>query len=124
MSGASPAWTPRWDDVRFDQAAASAAADASRRVADLLERVGHASLDAAGAAQVDWSGRAREEFDGAHTRWLQRCATEAEALRRSAAHLEAAADEARLQQTARERERARWHQERRELQARASTEAG
>lgn len=122
MLDVQPDWSPQWADVRFDHAAAAQAADACRRAIRTFENVADASARAAGTATRDWTGRAQDEFETAHRRWLERCAAQVDELLRTIELIEGAADQARTAQVARERDRDRWYAERHAL--RADAEAG
>src|SRR5262245_32535465 len=58
-----PDWTPGWEDVEFDHAAAATAADACRRTANRVRSQWNDIVAPAVApAQQDWTGRLADEF--------------------------------------------------------------
>lgn len=126
-----PAWTPQWQDVRFDHAAAARlAAEASALAAQLTSDAGVRG-DLAAAVLADWRGRradrATPRLRGLPDELEERAAD----LRNLAATVEQASAEARAEQARREADRRRWHAERaaeqeaaREAQAREAALAG
>ena len=81
-------------DVAFDHAEASAAVEALRSTARLLDRQTDARVRLAATAQRDWRGRARATFDGELRRLTREAADLSDACRRAAAAIEAATDAA------------------------------
>ena len=108
-----PSWQPTWNDVRFDHAKAQHASDELRRCATLLDAQTERRVRLASAAQREWRGRARALFDGELSRMLRQAAELVHALRATAAQIDRAADEARVEQQRREASRARWWDEKR-----------
>ena len=108
-----PAWQPNWSDVRFDHMLAEAAVDELRRCAFLLDRQTERRAALARTAQQQWRGRARERFDDELARMIRQGADLVHALRRAAAAIERAADDARVEQRRREDDRTRWWDEKR-----------
>ena len=108
-----PAWQPPWTDVRFDHAKAHAAIDGLRRCADLLDRQTDRRVNLAHTAQREWRGRAREAFDVELARMTREAADLIDRLRRAAAAIETAAEDAVREQRRRIDERDRWWDEKR-----------
>lgn len=106
-----PSWSPNWADVRFDHAAAAAAAAECRRVAALVVRAASDRARAADHARIEWSGPYRRDFDVAQADLAGRSDDLAQRLRRLAAAIEAAAEAARREQAAREAARAEWYRQ-------------
>jgi uncharacterized protein YukE len=106
-----PDWQPNWTDVHFDFARAEAAVAALRSTADLLDRQTDARVRLAATAQREWRGRSRDLFDAELTRIVRQAADLAATLRSAARSFEAAADDARLDQSRRVDARQRWRRE-------------
>ena len=92
--------------VDFDHAKASAAVEALRSTARLLDRQTDNRVRLAATAQREWRGRARVTFDGELRRMTREAADLADACRRAAAAVEAAADDARVEERRRAEEAA------------------
>lgn len=114
-----PSWTPDWTNVQFDHAKAQRAADELRRCATMLDDQTDHRVRLARIAQNEWRGRSRERFDDELARITTRAAWLVASLRALAADIERSADIARVDQHRRERDRARWHEERRRERAAA-----
>lgn len=107
-----PDWTPNWENVRWDHAAADAAAGALHRAADAVERAAGERARAAVEAVTLWSGAHRRDFDQRLAGGLAAARALAVELREAAAAIGRASQLAREEQTRRERERERWERER------------
>lgn len=118
-----PSWRPDWVDVDFDHAAAAAAVTALRSTARLVDTQADARVRLAATAQAEWRGRARVVFDAELRRMSREAADLADGCRRAAAAIEAAADEARVEQRRRVDDRERWRDELRREQAAAVASA-
>jgi len=113
-----PNWQPNWSNVIWNWGAASAAAQELRRMADDLDKSAHERRQLAGAAQAEWRGRFRDEFDADLGRMLNEAQGIAAELRAAAGQIEHASDLARSEQQHRERERERWQHEKRDEERR------
>lgn len=107
-----PDWTPNWENVRWDHAAAEAAGGALRRAADEVDRAAGERARAAFAAVALWHGGHRREFDQRLAAWLVAARALAAELREAAAAIGRASQLAREEQVRRERDRERWERER------------
>lgn len=117
-----PNWQPNWNNVIWDWGAASAAAQELRRMADRLDESAHERRQLAGAAQAEWCGRFREEFDADLAHMLSEAQSIAAELRSAAGQIDAASVRARAEQQHRERERERWRREKQEEERREREE--
>lgn len=112
-----PAWTPQWQDVRFDHAAAARlVAEADALAAQLTSDAGVRG-DLAARVLADWAGRRAEQASPRLRSLPDELADLAGELRRLARSVEQAAAEARAEQARREESRRRWHAERAAEQA-------
>lgn len=118
-----PPWSPNCEDVQFDHAAASAAAERCRRVAGLLDQAAEVVAVGALAAGETWTGRRRNRFDLRFDRLQRRRSVTAEDLRSFAGRIETAAEDATLEQRRRVSLREEWYAECRRLEARARAAA-
>lgn len=117
-----PNWQPNWNNVRWDWGAANAASAALRRSADKLDTFAHERSRVAGDAQREWRGRYRQEFDQQLQAMLNRSANLAAEMRHAAGRIDQASSRAWEEQRHRERERERWHREKREEERRREEE--
>lgn len=107
-----PAWTPRWQDVRFDHAAAARlVADATALAAQLASDAGVRG-DLAGTVLPDWRGRRADRAEARLRALPDELDDLAAQLRTLATTVEEAAADARTEQDRREADRRRWHAER------------
>lgn len=106
-----PNWQPNWNNVRWDWGAANAASAALRRSADKLDMFAHERSQVAGAAQREWRGRYRLEFDQQLQAMLSRSSNLAAEMRHAAGRIDQASTRAWDEQRHRERERERWRRE-------------
>ncbi|MCB9120424.1 MAG: hypothetical protein M9936_02485 [Caldilinea sp.] len=113
-----PNWQPNWSDVIWNWGAASAASHELRRMADRLDESAQERRQLASAAQAEWRGRFRDEFDGDLAHMVGEAQNIAAELRAAAGQIDNASDRARAEQQHRERERERWRREKREEERR------
>jgi uncharacterized protein YukE len=106
-----PDWQPDWSDVRFDHAAAEAAAAECDRTAAVIGDQRACRAELARLAGARWRGRNRDDFDAAAARLDGDAAALAATLTSLAARIRQAADQARAEQARREAQRASWHRE-------------
>jgi hypothetical protein len=106
-----PNWQPNWEDVRWNWAAADAAAAELDRNADQLESNAGVWQQAAAAAALEWRGTFRSRFDSEGTDILRDAWYQAAEFRAEAASIRRASQMAREEQARRERDRARWRAE-------------
>jgi uncharacterized protein YukE len=106
-----PNWQPNWQDVRWNQAAASRAIAELRRVAEELDETAGERARVAGEATAQWQGDHRRAFDGYLAAVLTDARRLAHAYREAARQIAQASERARVEQAHRERERARWRRE-------------
>lgn len=106
-----PNWSPNWNDVRWNWAAANAAADALRRGAAQLDNTTGVRRVYAGNAQTEWRGLFRDQFDGDLGWMVNNALSLAAEMRAAADRIDRASDDARQEQSRRERDRERWRQE-------------
>jgi uncharacterized protein YukE len=118
-----PDWTPNWENVRWDHAAADAAIGALRRAADELDRAAGERARAAVEAVALWNGAHRRTFDQRLAEWLVAARALAAELREAAAAIGRTGQLARDEQARRERERQRWEREREAERAHARERA-
>ena len=112
-----PAWQPNWEDVRFDYTGAEEAAAECDGCAGFL-RGRHAVLGPPMAeARVEWRGVHRQRFDDEMEAMDRDADLLTDELRMTAARIRAEADEARMEQHARELARERWYQEKAQEEA-------
>jgi hypothetical protein len=107
-----PNWSPNWNNVVWNRAAADEAASALRRAADRLDITASERSRVAQDATAEWRGKHRETFDGHLTQILGRARDLAGEFRGAASRICAASDRAREEQNRRERDRERWYRER------------
>jgi hypothetical protein len=107
-----PNWQPNWQDVRWNQAAASRAIAELRRVAEELDQTSGERTRLAGEATAHWKGDHRLAFDGYLAAVLRDARRLAHEYREAARQIAQASERARAEQAHRERERARWRRER------------
>lgn len=104
-----PDWQPNWSDVEFDHAAATEAARECRTAARTIDQ---ALTGLAGLPAADhWTGRYKDEWEDDQVPTADDLRGTADDLRALARAIDAAAEDARLEQQARERERERWRDE-------------
>ncbi|MDP8931245.1 MAG: hypothetical protein M3O70_22415 [Actinomycetota bacterium] len=101
---------PNWQDVRFNQAAASEAIEQCRSVAAELRRTNQERNGLASLAREGWQGRYRDEFDEDLPSLTAGASTVAALLDALALAIEAAAEGAMQEQGAREQQRQQWRQ--------------
>lgn len=106
-----PCWTPNWDDVQFDHAAAHDYVDASRTLASLLREWLHLRADLAKRARKYWEGPHRDRFDRDFERIQRDASAIADQLTQSAHSVLRAGDEAHREQNRRLWQRAQWQAE-------------
>lgn len=106
-----PNWQPNWENVIWDWGAANEAIAALQRAANQLESSLAERRPVATAAQIEWQGRFREEFDQELEHIIQQALSLAAEYRATAARIAAASSAARAEQDHRERERDRWRRE-------------
>jgi hypothetical protein len=109
-----PNWSPNWNDVRWNWAAADAAVAALHSAAGLLDATADERARVAREAQAEWRGLFRDRFDGELTGILDRGHALAAECRAAAGRVASASNRAREEQRHRERERARWRREKEE----------
>jgi hypothetical protein len=106
-----PNWTPNWQDVQFDQAAAQHYVDAATKLARDLETWLHDRVSHAKLAQAHWQGPHRQRFDREFVKQQTIGGELVDDLRRSAHSVQQAAHEAKSEQARRVSERERWRTE-------------
>ncbi len=106
-----PNWQPNWQNVRWDQSAASHAATALRAAADELERSAREREAAAEQARAEWRGMHRMRFDAHIIETLSRARALAAQYRDAAARIMQASTRAHDEQAQRMRDRERWQRE-------------
>jgi hypothetical protein len=94
-----------WRDVGFDHAAASAAEEALRHLASVLDAMTDVRERLSVAARRDWEGLARLEADVVLAREHREAADLVDELRRAADRIRLGAEEATFEQVLRERRR-------------------
>jgi len=104
-----PNWQPNWNDVRWNWAAADAAA--LRGAANLLDGTADERVRVAGEAQAQWRGLYRDRFDNELAQIVSRGHTLASECRAAADRVASANQRAADEQRHRERERERWRRE-------------
>lgn len=114
-----PNWQPNWRNVEWDHRAADDAVQSLRRTATLLEETAVQRRQRAEEAMAEWRGRHRDNFEGQLSRMLQKAAELVGELRAKADEIARASYLAREEQARRERDRARWRQEK-EVEDRAT----
>ena len=97
-----------WDNVRFDQAAASKAASALEDAARQLDQATNDRAGQAKHARQDWSGATRSEFDQTLNPALGQAGDLAEALRRAAGTIRQAMTNATTEQQQRVKARKQY----------------
>lgn len=107
-----PNWEPNWEDVRWDHAAAAAAAAALERTALTLEHQAGQQRAAADQGTAEWRGEHRRTFDERFQRQLSAAAQLAERCRGLSGRVRELDGQARAEQVRREREREDWERER------------
>jgi hypothetical protein len=113
-----PGWQPTWADVTFDHAAASAAAESCRAAAQRVDDVLEGLVRSARSARVGWIRLGRDAFDTDVHAAITVLSAMRDDLLALARRIEAARDDAIVEQARRERERERWHRERAEADRR------
>jgi len=117
-----PNWSPNWNDVRWNWAAADAASTALRQAAGLLDATADERAGVAREAQAEWRGIFRDRFDIEFAQILGRGRALAEECRAAAERVTSASQRAANEQRHRERERARWRREKEEEDRRREEE--
>jgi hypothetical protein len=117
-----PNWQPNWSDVVWDQGAANEAIAALQRAAGQLESSVQERKLVAAAAQTEWRGRFREEFDIDLARMIQQALSIAAEYRIVANRIAAASTAAQNEQNHRLHERERWRHEKRDEERREREE--
>jgi hypothetical protein len=108
-----PDWTPEWEDVEFDHAAAAEAAGACRRSATRVRSQWNDIVAPAVApAQQDWTGRLAQEFTTDVWTIGGELLTVATQLDNLATQIETASAEARAEQLLRIEARSLWRAQR------------
>lgn len=118
-----PGWQPTWADVAFDHAAASAATEACRATAQCVGDVLEGLVRSARAAGVGWIRLGRDAFDTDVQAAITVLSAMRDELLTLAQRIEAASDDAIVEQTRRELERERWRQEKAEADRRRAQQA-
>jgi hypothetical protein len=106
-----PNWSPNWNDVRWDHAAANAAIAALNQAATALETGNIDRVKNANTAVKEWAGPHRKTFDEYIQRVLKEGGDLATAYRRAATDIANASRLATEEQNRRIRERQRWEDE-------------
>ena len=106
-----PDWSPNWSDVRFDHAAAEAAAAACERAARVVAEAAGTNEAAVRMATADAEGPRITRLVARFGRLQDQARTVQAHLRHTAAELRAASARARADQTARLDARERWRAE-------------
>jgi hypothetical protein len=106
-----PAWTPNWNDVRFDHHAAMHFAHTCRRAASMLDATMDTRVELAGSTAVEWAGAHRDSFDRNLIYERQLANAVVTDLVQSARSAEAASSAAMAAQRQREADRQRWQEE-------------
>jgi|GEM_PF-797841 len=106
-----PSWSPNWNDVRWDWYAAARAIQALQNAANKLDQSADQRQSLASAAQREWRGRYREDFDVELARMVRQAREIAAECRAAANRIANASHAAREEQQHRERERERWRRE-------------
>jgi len=107
-----PDWTPRWDDVVFDHAAADRLAATARQVARSLDLDAQVRAGRVETVLSAWEGRLRDRAAPRLRAVPGELGDLADRLLRLAAEVEDAAAAAHADQRRREDDRARWRRER------------
>ena len=106
-----PNWQPNWQDVRWNFAAADAAAAALDRAAGTLDRTEASRDQVAQRAQADWFGKYSLEFMTQLSGMDTTAQSLAARLRAAAKTVRSFSGRATMEQAQRERDRARWRRE-------------
>jgi hypothetical protein len=106
-----PNWQPNWQDVRWNYAAADAAARQLDLTADELDSVTSARRQVAATATAEWRGTYRVRFEAQLSDTLGQEWDLSGTYREAAARVRQATQWAREEQARRERERERWRRE-------------
>lgn len=106
-----PNWQPKWEDVAWDHAAAEALSAELNRKADLLESSITRRAHVANYAAAEWQGAKRLLFDAYREAVMTRAQELANQYREMAERIGKASGDARSEQSHRESERRRWHDE-------------
>jgi uncharacterized protein YukE len=117
-----PNWQPNWNDVVWDYGAANEAIAALHKAAGQLESSVQERKVMAAAAQTEWRGRYRQEFDNDLARMIQQALRIADEYRAVANRIRAASAAAQDEQSHRVHERERWWREKRDEERRAQEE--
>ncbi len=106
-----PAWTPNWEDVRFDHGAAHQYSNVCRLTSTELRRIAATRVHLAAEAVIGWEGPSRVRFDRDGEKWTAAAEQAAMQLESIAASVDAAAAAAHQMQAARLAQRDQWHAE-------------
>jgi len=109
-----PNWSPNWNDVRWNWAAADAAAAALHNAAGVLDATANERAGVASEAQAEWRGIFRDRFDAELAGMLSRGRALADECRAAAERVASASNRAANEQRHREHERERWRREKEE----------